>query len=138
MSLCQECKKDSKEHSKTEWKQHQESMSKSSQEICLLCQKTNAEHSNMLWRMHQSAISEGAKGKKLIEMTLGVGRKTGAIIKEWNVTRQDEQYRIELIPIYSYCRECGLAVGSNEEDNADVLDGLCFSCFRDVTGQEEV
>ena len=138
MSLCQQCKKDSKEHSKTEWKQHQETMSKSSQAICLLCQKTNAEHSDALWRMHHSVIREGTKGGKLTEITLGFGRKTVARIKEWNVVIQDEQYRKELISIYSYCRECDLAVGSSEEDNADVLDGLCFSCFRSVTGQEEI
>ena len=35
-----------------------------------------------------------------------------------------------------HCRECGLAVGSNEEDNADVLDGLCTKCFCEETEQE--
>jgi hypothetical protein len=33
------------------------------------------------------------------------------------------------------CAECGLYLGSIEEDHADVLGYMCLKCFRDATGQ---
>ena len=41
-----------------------------------------------------------------------------------------------LIPIYMSCTECGLFLGSIEEDCADMLGGMCLECFRKMTDQK--
>ena len=41
----------------------------------------------------------------------------------------------QLIPIYMSCTECDLYLGSIEEDNADILGGMCLNCFRKQTEQ---
>ena len=38
-----------------------------------------------------------------------------------------------LVPIYMSCTECGLYLGSIEEDYADMLGGMCLECFRKNT-----
>ena len=128
MSMCKTCLKDSKEHSKNLWQMHQKL------EICMLCQKNSKEHTEGLWKMHQSVILEGAKSKKTCEITVGFARKTIGRIHSWNAR---PPYNSEVIPVHMYCRDCGLAVGSVEEDNADVLDGLCIKCFAEATEQTE-
>ena len=129
MSMCRICFKDSKAHTKKLLEKHQA-------EVCLLCQKINGAHSDKLWQMHQSAISEDVKGKKLLpEVTIGFSRKTVARVRHWNTLNKN--YEIEVIPIYMYCRECSLAVGADEEDFADLLDGLCIKCFQELIGQDD-
>ena len=132
MSMCKTCLKDSKEHTKKLWKLHQIA------KTCKLCQKDIEQHSEHLWQMHQSAIKEVAGRQKTCEVTLGFGRKGVGVINKWNTPERGTSvnYRTEIIPVHMYCRECGLAVGSNEEDNADILDGLCTKCFCEETGQE--
>jgi|TARA_B110000263_G_C15240513_1_gene479176 hypothetical protein len=98
----------------------------------MLCQKNSNEHTEGLWKLHQSAILEGAKGEKTCEITVGLARKSVGRIHSWNAR---PSYNSEVIPIHMYCRDCGFAVGSVEEDNADVLDGLCLECFREMTDQ---
>jgi len=98
----------------------------------MLCQKNSNEHTEGLWKLHQSAILEGAKGEKTCEITVGLARKSVGRIHSWNAR---PSYNSEVIPIHMYCRDCGHAVGSVEEDNADVLDGLCLECFREMTDQ---
>ena len=41
----------------------------------------------------------------------------------------------DLIPIYMECTECNLFLGGKEEDFADILDGMCLKCFRELIGQ---
>ena len=98
----------------------------------MLCQKNSNEHTEGLWKLHQSAILEGAKGEKTCEITVGLARKSVGRIHSWNAR---PSYNSEVSPIHRYCRDCGHAVGSVEEDNADVLDGLCLECFREMTDQ---
>ena len=126
MSMCKTCLKDSKQHSKKLWQMHQKL------DLCMLCQKNSNEHTEGLWKLHQSAILEGAKGEKTCEITVGLARKSVGRIHSWNAR---PSYNSEVIPIHMYCRDCGHAVGSVEEDNADVLDGLCLECFREMTDQ---
>ena len=42
---------------------------------------------------------------------------------------------VEIIPIYMSCTGCGLSLGRTEESNADLLDGMCLKCFRELTDQ---
>ena len=35
------------------------------------------------------------------------------------------------------CTECDLYLGSDEEDYADMLGGMCFVCFRKLIGQTD-
>ena len=44
----------------------------------------------------------------------------------------------QLIPIYMSCTECDLYLGSIEEDNADILGGMCLNCFRKQTEQTDI
>ena len=36
------------------------------------------------------------------------------------------------------CTACGLSLGKTEEEYADILDGMCLGCFRELTGQTDV
>jgi hypothetical protein len=105
---------------------------------CMLCHKDSDQHSEKLWQIHQSAIQEDAGRQKICEMTHGFGRKGAGVIKKWNMAERgtSANFRTEIIPIHMHCRECGLAVGTDEEDNADILDGLCTKCFCEETEQE--
>ena len=40
-----------------------------------------------------------------------------------------------LRPIYMSCTGCGLFLGSTEQEYADMLDGMCLKCFRELIGQ---
>mgnify|MGYP000920397637 CR=1 FL=1 len=147
MTNCSVCYKTKSEHSQKLWALHQQS------QICGFCHKNGNEHSSKLWNMHQLAINEGRfcsyhkKREKLYPITLGYartgvarvcksipeGKPFGAIL-----TMPSPPNDMDLIPIYMSCTECGLYLGSDEEDYADILDGTCFVCFKKMTGQAEV
>jgi len=125
MSSCKVCHKDSKKHSKKLWKLHQQT------QICAFCSRSSSEHSEKLWRMHNLAIEKGrAKGEKLYPITLGFARTCVARVVRINA---DPPYDVEFVPIYMACTECGLFLGSIEEDYADMLDGMCLKCFMKAT-----
>ena len=135
MSLCQVCHLDSKKHSKKLWVLHMQ------KQTCAFCQKTGSEHSEKLWQMHKIAAEKGQycpdhhKEEKLYPLTLGFARAGIARVCKLNA---DPPYDRELVPIYMSCTECDLYLGSTEEDFADVLDGMCLSCFRESIGQTDV
>ena len=135
MSLCQVCHLDSKKHSKKLWVLHLQ------KQTCAFCQKTGSEHSEKLWQMHKIAAEKGQycpdhhKEEKLYPLTLGFARAGIARVCKLNA---DPPYDRELVPIYMSCTECDLYLGSTEEDFADVLDGMCLSCFRESIGQTDV
>ena len=125
MSSCKVCHKDSKKHSKKLWALHQQT------QICAFCSRSSSEHSEKLWRMHNLAIEKGrAKGEKLYPITLGFARTCVARVVRINA---DPPYDVEFVPIYMACTECGLYLGSIEEDYADMLGGMCLKCFMKMT-----
>jgi len=132
MTLCKVCHVDSKKHSKKMLELHQKKQS------CAYCQKSGSEHSEKLWEMHKAAVDKGMhcsehnKDEKLYPITLGFARTGVARVCSLNA---DPPYDKELVPIYMSCTECGLYLGSIEEDCADILDGMCLVCFREMTGQ---
>ena len=65
-------------------------------------------------------------------MRIGFARTCVARLVKLNA---DPPYDKELIPIYMECTECNLYLGSTEEDFADMLDGMCLKCFRELIGQ---
>ena len=130
MSSCKVCHLDSKKHSKKLWKLHQET------QICAFCSRSSSEHSEKLWRMHNLAIEKSrAKGEKLYPITLGFARTCVARVVRINA---DPPNDVEFVPIYMACTECGLSLGSVEEDYADMLDGMCLGCFRKLIGQTDI
>ena len=103
--------------------------------------------------MHHATVKKGQwcimhkKREKLYPITLGFARKGIArtcktIVQdkpyETILTLPDPPYDIDLVPIYMSCTECGLYLGSDEEDYADMLGGMCFICFRKLIGQTDV
>jgi len=105
-------------------------------QFCEFCQKKGSEHSEKLWEMHKLAAEKGRycpdhhKEEKLYPLTVGFARTGIARVCTLNA---DSPYDKELIPIYMSCPECGLHLGDTEEDYADILDGMCLNCFREVT-----
>ena len=132
MSLCGVCHLDSKKHSKKLWVLHQQT------QFCTVCQKSGSEHSEKLWEMHKLAAEKGRycpdhhKEEKLYPLTVGLARAGIARVCTLNA---DSSYDKELIPIIMSCTECSLYLGGTEEDYADILDGMCLNCFREVTEQ---
>ena len=130
MSACKVCHLDSKKHSKKLWALHQQT------QICAFCQKSASEHSEELWQMHNLAVEKGrAKGEKLYPITLGFARTCIAKVVHMNA---DPPYDVDFVPIYMSCTECGLFLGSTEEDYADILGGMCLQCFRTETEQTDI
>ena len=127
MSMCTVCHKDNTKHDEELCKLHQQKL------VCIFCGKSSKKHSVKLWKIHASQVP---KGEKIGSMQIGFGPRVPATIKKWNVASPYDPYDVEYIPIYMYCRKCGLAVGSDEEDNADILDGLCTECFCEETDQK--
>ena len=119
MSLCQVCHLDSKKHSKKLWTLHQQT------QTCAFCQKSGSEHSEKLWQIHNLTVESGRQGCKLYPITVGFARTCIAR------SAGDKEF----IPIYMECTECELYLGSTEEDFADVLDGMCLKCFRELIDQ---
>ena len=134
MSSCKICHLDSKKHSKKLWALHQQS------QICAFCQKSGSEHSEKLWEMHKLAVSKGQycsfhkKTEKLYPITIGSARAGNARVCRLNAA---PPYDVEFIPIYMSCTECGLYLGSTEEDYADIIGGMCLKCFRTETEQTD-
>ena len=130
MSSCKVCHLDSKKHSKKLWALHQRT------QICAFCQKSAGEHSEELWQMHKLTVEKGQfcpdhkKNEKLYPLTIGFGRTTIARVCRINA---DPPYDVDFVPIYMACTECGLYLGSIEEDYADMLGGMCLKCFMKAT-----
>ena len=116
------------------WALHQQA------QICTLCQKNASEHSEKLWEMHKRAIEKGRfcpfhkKIEKLYPITVGTARASIARVCRLNA---DPPYDVDFIPIHMSCTECGLYLGSTEEDFADILDGTCLKCFMEMTDGDE-
>ena len=53
----------------------------------------------------------------------------------WEFGKEFWHREDQLNPIYMSCTECDLYLGSIEEDNADILGGMCLNCFREQTEQ---
>ena len=131
MSSCKVCHLDIKKHSKKLWALHKQT------QICILCQKAASDHSVKLWEMHKIAVEKGQfcpfhkKNEKLYPITIGSARASLARVCKLNAA---PPYDIDFVPIHMLCSnpECNLYLGSLEEDRADVLDGLCLKCFREL------
>jgi len=160
MTLCKVCHVDSKKHSKKMLALHQK------KQICAFCQKSGGEHSEKLWEMHKLAAEKGRycpdhhKEEKLYPITVGFAREGIARVctlnadppvythsksrwefDEHNYWEFGEEFwhrEDQLIPIYMSCTECDLYLGSIEEDNADILGGMCLNCFRKQTEQTDI
>ncbi len=137
MSSCKVCHLDIKKHSKKLWALHQQA------QICALCQKNASEHSEKLWNMHECAIKKGRfcpfhkKIEKLYPITVGTARASMARVCRLNA---DPPFDVDFVPIHMHCSNpnCSLYLSYIEEDRADVLDGLCLKCFRELPGPEDV
>ena len=134
MTNCMVCYKTKGEHSMKLWVLH------TLAQFCSFCHKNGSEHSEELWEIHRTAVENGRycplhkKKEKLYPITVGFGRKGIARVCRINA---DPPHDVDFIPIYMSCTSCSLYLGSDEEDYADVLDGMCFSCFRKLIGQED-
>ena len=118
MSMCKICLKGQDQHNKKLWSLHQT-------QICAFCSKGSSEHSWKLWQIHNITVESGRQGCKLYPITVGFARTCIAR------SAGDKEF----IPIYMECTECELYLGSTEEDFADVLDGMCLKCFRELIDQ---
>ena len=127
MSMCKICLKGQDQHNKKLWSLHQS-------QICAFCSKGSSEHSWKLWQIHNITVESGRQGSKLYPLTLGFARTCIARLVSQNAL---PPYDKELIPIYMECTQCELYLGSTEEDFADVLDGMCLKCFRELIGQTD-
>jgi len=123
---CMICHLDKKKHSKELWKLHQQ------YKLCMFCSKSGSEHSEELWELHKAAVENGQfctdhrKQEKLYPITVGFARKGIARVCRTNA---DPPHDVEFVPIYMSCAECGLYLGSIEEDHADILGCMCLKCF---------
>ena len=104
-------------------------------EQCTFCGKHQKDHSEKLWEMHSLAVQKAPRGK-ILPQSIGFARTTPTVVVGEFVWKN--QRVKDLKPIYMSCSECKSYLGSVEEDHADVLDGMCIECFRQLTGQEEV
>ena len=147
MTNCMVCYKTKGEHSMKLWVLH------TLAQFCSFCHKNGSEHSEELWEIHRAAVENGRycplhkKKEKLYPITIGFGRKTAA--RACKTIAQNKPYGtiltlpespndIDYVPIYISCTECGLYLGSDEEDYTDILGSMCFVCFKKITGQGEV
>jgi hypothetical protein len=107
--------------------------------------------------VHRHCVPEHNKKEKLYPITVGFARqgiarastpnadspvythsKSKWEFDEHNYWEFGEEFwhrEDQLIPIYMSCTECDLYLGSIEEDNADILGGMCLNCFREQTEQ---
>ena len=138
MSLCQQCLKDSSEHTKAQWRKHQEQKVKESVEVCILCQRMKGNHSEKLWEIHEDAVkNELMKRRKTkIWPIQEYGRIKPYPATVETLAMADGREIKVFTPIFIACKKCGLFVGNDEEDNADALDSMCFKCFCEETEQE--
>ena len=130
MSTCTVCQKDSKKHSRKLWELHKQVT------ICELCNKSSGAHSEELWEMHKETVEAArrkTRHKKLWTMQVGFGRNCPALLDN-DFSYSSKMNMAEwLIPIYISCTECGLFLGSIEEDHVDMLGGMCLKCFMEAT-----
>ena len=134
MSACTVCQKDSMEHSKKLWEMHKQVT------ICEFCDKSSGSHSEELWEMHKGTIEAArrkTRHKKLWTVQMGFGPKCTALLDKDFSYNSNLNMAEWLVPIYMSCTECGLFLGSTEEDCADILGGMCIECFRKMTDQEK-
>ena len=127
MSTCAVCQKDSMEHSKRLWEMHKQVT------ICEFCDKSSGSHSEELWEMHKGTIEAArrkTRHKKLWTVQIGFGPKCPALLDKDFSYNSNLNMAEWLVPIYMSCTECGLFLGSIEEDYADMLGGMCLECFR--------
>ena len=137
MTSCKVCHLNKSKHSRKLWALHQQA------QICALCQKNANEHSEKLWDMHKNAIEKGRfcpfhkKIEKLYPVTIGSARASLARVCKLNAA---PPYDIDFVPIHMKCSNpnCKLYLSYIEEDRADVLDGLCLKCFRDLPEHDTV
>ena len=132
---CIVCHMERESHSEEMWKLHQQPLP------CTFCNRSSSEHSETLWGMHKAAVEKGQfcpdhkKKEKLYPITVGFSRKGIARVCRTNA---DPPHDVEFVSIYMSCTECSLYLGSDEEDYAYMLGGMCFSCFRKLIGQTDV
>ena len=122
------------EHSKKLWEMHKQVT------ICLFCDKSSDAHTEELWEMHKETVEAARRKtghKKLWAMQIGFGRKCPALLDKDFSYNSNLNMAEWLVPIYMSCTECGLFLGSTEEDCADMLGGMCIECFRKMTDQEK-
>ena len=123
---------------------------------CMLCRLNQKDHSEKLWKMHNATVEMALSKtyhKKLWTMQIGFGPKCAAYLDDafekeivvsshqtgdawrWNVVPTNLNPQEWLRPIYMSCSSCGLFLGKTEEEYADMLDGMCLKCFRELIGQ---
>ena len=132
MSTCTVCQKDSMEHSKKLWEMHKQVTK------CMFCNKTSDAHSEELWDMHLQTVENArrkTRHKKLWTMRIGFGPKCPALLDKDFDSNGHLNPTEWLVPIYMSCTECGLFLGSTEQDHADMLSGMCLKCFGKMTDQ---
>ena len=120
------------EHSKKLWEMHKQVTK------CMFCNKTSDAHSEELWDMHQETVENArrkTRHKKLWAMQIGFGPKCPALLDKDYDSNGHMNPAEWLVPIYMSCTECGLYLGSTEQDCADMLGGMCLECFRKMTDQ---
>ena len=125
MSMCQICRKDSSEHSKRLWENHQR------KQICQFCSKNGLKHSDELWEIHQLPLKQIRRGEKISYIQIGFGPKTPARVEKWLMHNPD-WHEVDFVPIYLHCKDCQMSLGSDEVDFADLLSCLCFDCFSTI------
>ena len=137
MTSCKECHLDKRKHSKKLWALHQQA------QICALCQKNASEHSEKLWNIHKHVIEKGRfcpfhkKIEKLYPITIGSARASIARVCKLNAA---PPYDIDFVPIHMKCSNpnCKLYLSYIEEDRADILDGLCLKCFKELPESDTI
>jgi hypothetical protein len=101
-------------------------------EQCTFCGKHQKDHTKKLWEMHSLAVQKAPRGM-IWPQQIGFGRTTPTVVVGEFVWKN--QRVKELKPIYMECQSCNLYLGDSEVDLADILDGMCFKCFREITNQ---
>ena len=134
MNTCTYCNKDYTLHSQKQWKLHQGITLQKNVELCTFCGKQQKDHTQKLWEMHKLTVQKAPRGN-IWPLRIGFGRKVPAVVVGEFVWKN--QRVKDLKPIYMTCSECGHYLGSIEEDNADVLGGICLECLSELTGQKE-
>jgi len=105
--------------------------------------------------MHKNAIEKARfcpfhkKIEKLYPITIGSAR--ASIARVCKTMPQDKPfgtilslpeppYDVDFVPIHMKCSNpnCKLYLSYIEEDRADVLDGLCLKCFRDLPEHDTI
>ena len=82
--------------------------------------------------MHNLIVRKAPRGI-IWPLKIGFGRDVPTVIV--GVCVWKNQPLKDLKPIYMECQNCNLYLGDSEVDLADVLDGVCLKCFRELTNQ---